>query len=226
MTSNQALLSVENLGRQLGDRWLWRGVSFDLFSGDCVGLVAPSGVGKTLLMRNLVLLDPFQQGEVRFEGKPLSQWSLPTYRSRVMYLPQRAVPIGNALRNAVDGTVQDNLMQVFELGVHRQRQFDPDIIQTWLTQLGRGPEFLDLQGARLSGGEAQLLALLRSLQLHPQVLLLDEPTASLDATTTAQVEVLLHDWLQGPNRACLMTSHDAEQIHRFTHRQLNLGDFR
>lgn len=225
MKSSQALLSVENLGRQLGDRWLWRGVSFDLFSGDCVGLVAPSGVGKTLLMRNLVLLDPFQQGEVRFEGKPLAEWSLPTYRSRVMYLPQRAVPIGNALRNAFDCTVQDNLKQVFELGVYGQRQFDPKIIQTWLTQLGRGPEFLELQGARLSGGEAQILALLRSLQLDPQVLLLDEPTASLDATTTARVEAMLRDWLQHPNRACLITSHDAEQIRRFTHRQLNLGDF-
>ncbi|MBE9156644.1 ATP-binding cassette domain-containing protein [Nodosilinea sp. LEGE 06152] len=233
MKSSQALLSVEGLGRQLGDRWLWRGVNFELFSGDCVGLVAPSGAGKTLLMRNLVLLDPLQQGEVRLEGKPLSAWSLPAYRSRVMYVPQRATPIGilvssrvaNAARSEFDGTVQDNLKQVFELGVHRQRQFDPDIIHTWLARLGRGPEFLSLQGARLSGGEAQILALLRSLQLDPQVLLLDEPTASLDAATTASVEALLHDWLQHPHRACLMTSHDAEQIHRFTHRQLDLRDF-
>ncbi|MBE9109932.1 ATP-binding cassette domain-containing protein [Nodosilinea sp. LEGE 07298] len=217
MTSSQALLSAKNLGRQLGDRWLWQGVNFELFAGDCVGLVAPSGVGKTLLMRNLVLLDPFQQGEVRFEGKPLAAWSLPTYRSRVMYVPQRAI--------AFDGTVQDNLKQVFDLGAYRQRQFDPAIIQTWLAQLGRGPEFLKLNGARLSGGEAQILALLRALQLDPQVLLLDEPTASLDATTTAQVEALLHDWLQSPHRACLLTSHDADQIRRVTYRQINLGEF-
>ncbi|MGB3202021.1 MAG: ATP-binding cassette domain-containing protein [Nodosilinea sp.] len=217
MDSDQALLSVENLGRQLGDRWLWRGVHFDLFSGDCLGLVAPSGVGKTLLMRNLVLLDPFQQGEVRFEGKPLTEWSLPIYRSRVMYVPQRAI--------AFEGTVQDNLRQVFALSLYRQRQFDPDSIHAWLAQLGRGPEFLTRQWLRLSGGEAQILALLRALQLAPQVLLLDEPTASLDAATTAQVEALLHDWLQQPNRACMVTSHDTEQIRRVTHRQLNLGEF-
>ncbi|MGG6240060.1 ABC transporter ATP-binding protein [Nodosilinea sp. AN01ver1] len=223
--AGQTLLSVENLGCQLGDRWLWRGVSFDLFSGDCLGLVAPSGAGKTLLMRNLVMLDPVQQGMVKFEGKTPSEWGLPAYRSRVMYVPQRAVSIENAAGNALEGTVQDNLMQVFELGVYSQRQFDPTIIHTWLDQLGRWPEFLHLQGARLSGGEAQILALLRALQLNPQVLLLDEPTASLDAATTARVEALLLDWLRHPHRACVLTSHDTEQIHRFTHRQLNLGEF-
>ncbi|WP_225885226.1 ATP-binding cassette domain-containing protein [Leptolyngbya sp. KIOST-1] len=219
------MLSVENLGRQVGDRWLWRGVSFELATGDCVGLVAPSGAGKTLLMRNLVLLDPPQRGEVRFEGKTPREWGVPAYRRRVMYLPQRAVALENGGQNALEGTVQDNLMQVFELGGHSQHQFDPATIHTWLTQLGRGPEFLKLQGGRLSGGEVQILALLRALQLNPQVLLLDEPTASLDAATTARVEALLHDWLRHPHRACLLTSHDTEQVHRVTHRQLNLAEF-
>ena len=217
MAQNQPLLSVENLGRQLTDRWLWRGVSFELMAGDCVGLVAPSGAGKTLLMRNLALLDPIQQGEVRFEGKTPSEWGLPAYRSQVMMVPQRAI--------AFDSTIQDNLKQVFDLGIYSDRRFDPTIIQTWLQKLGRNPEFLNLQGSRLSGGEAQILALLRALQLSPQVLLLDEPTASLDGATTAQVEALLHDWLQHSNRACLLTSHDTEQIRRVTHRQLNLGEF-
>jgi putative ABC transport system ATP-binding protein len=217
MEPTQSLLSVENLGRQLSERWLWRGVSFELNAGDCVGLVAPSGAGKTLLMRNLVLLDPIQQGEVRFEGQRPAAWGLPAYRCRVMYVPQRAT--------AFDGTVEDNLRRAFELCIHSQRRFDLAVIHTWLKSLGRPPEFLHLQGARLSGGEAQILALLRALQLAPQVLLLDEPTASLDAATTDQVESLLHRWLQQPNRACMLTSHDAEQIRRVTHRQLNLENF-
>jgi putative ABC transport system ATP-binding protein len=215
--SSLPLFTAANLGRHLADRWLWRGVSFDLRAGDCTGLVAPSGAGKTLLMRNLVLLDPIQQGEVKLVGKSPADWGLPAYRSRVMYIPQRAV--------ALDGTVQDDLKRVFELDIYSQRQFDPALIYTWLGKLGRGSEFLTLQGARLSGGEAQILALLRALQLSPQVLLLDEPTASLDAATTDQVESLLHDWLQQGDRACLLTSHDTEQIRRVTHRQISLEDF-
>ncbi|NMF83287.1 ATP-binding cassette domain-containing protein [Nodosilinea sp. P-1105] len=217
MGPSQPLLVANNLGRCLGERWLWRGVSFDLAAGECLGLVAPSGAGKTLLMRNLVLLDPCQQGEVRFAGKTPAEWTMPTYRTQVMYMPQRPA--------ALDGTVQENLERVFELAVYGQQHFDPDKIESWLQQLGRSPDFLHLQAARLSGGEAQILALLRGLQVNPPVLLLDEPTASLDGDATTRVEGLLSNWLQQPDHACVFTSHDTAQIHRVADRQLNLGDF-
>lgn len=205
------------LERQLGDRWLWRGVDVALHSGDCLGLVAPSGAGKTLLLRNLVLLDPLTTGEVRLLGKTPTEWGLPAYRSRVIYLPQRAV--------AFPGTVQANLQRAFTANIHAHRRFDPVRIQSWLQQLGRDADFLGLEGLRLSGGEVQLLALLRALQLDPQVLLLDEPTASLDTATTRQVEALIGQWLQQPDRACILTSHDPDQIDRITTRQLHLKDF-
>ncbi|MEB3213784.1 MAG: ABC transporter ATP-binding protein, partial [Leptolyngbyaceae bacterium] len=64
---------------------------------------------------------------------------------------------------------------------------------------------------------------LRALQLNPQILLLDEPTASLDSDTTHQVEYLIDQWMTAsPDRACLWTSHDPQQIQRVTHRQIRL----
>ena len=78
---------------------------------------------------------------------------------------------------------------------------------------------------QLSGGEAQILALVRALQLEPTILLLDEPTASLDAKTTAQVEALLKNWLHDRDRACILTSHDSAQIDRVTHWQLPLEKY-
>jgi len=217
MEPTQPLLSVQQLGRHLSKQWLWQRVSFDIWEGDGVGLVAPSGTGKTLLLRNLVLLDPLQQGQIRFAGKQLQDWSLPLYRTRVMYLPQRAT--------AFEGTVSDNLKQVYELRVYHQRHFDAEKIEYWLSKLGRGPDFLTRNSLNLSGGEAQILALLRVLQLDPQILLLDEPTSSLDAETTLRVEALLQEWLTQPSKACLLTSHDQEQIRRITNRQINLGEF-
>jgi putative ABC transport system ATP-binding protein len=212
---SQVILSVENFGRQLEKRWLWKNLTFSLSTGDCLGVVAPSGAGKTLLMRNLVLLDPIQQGHLLFKGKPPTDWTLPVYRTQVMYLPQRAT--------AFEGTVEENLKRAFTLRVYGNRQFNPTQIEDWLHQLGRRADFLQLQATQLSGGETQILALLRTLQFDPQVLLLDEPTASLDANTTLKVEALLHTWLKQPGRTCLIASHDVEQISRITNRQLSLA---
>jgi putative ABC transport system ATP-binding protein len=228
MAPETGLLSVQNLGRQVAGRWLWRGVSFTLPAGERLGLVAPSGAGKTLLMRSLVLLDPVQAGQITFAGKSPVAWSLPMLRRQMVYLPQRAT--------AFPGTVEANLKQVFQLGVNRpgpgsgksagsHRGYNRDQVLTWLHQLGRSADFLGLQAAQLSGGEGQILALLRALQLAPRLLLLDEPTASLDGDTTHQVEALLYDWLQVGDRACLLTSHDRQQIERFTTQQLNLKEF-
>lgn len=217
MPDSSPLLSVHQLGRKLGDAYLWRGVSFALNPGDWLGLVAASGAGKTLLMRNLVLLDPIHEGEVWFEGRSLADWHLPTYRTQVIYLSQRATPW--------PGTVEDNLRHVFTLNAHRQCRYDPDRVRHWLAQVGRDNTFLQRQASQLSGGEMQLLALVRSLQLDPTILLLDEPTASLDPDTTHHVEALLKTWLAQPNHACLFTSHDPTQVERLTSRQLHLADF-
>ena len=85
-----------------------------------------------------------------------------------------------------------------------------------LTHLGRDESFLDKPVGELSGGESQLVALLRAVQLDPKVLLLDEPTASLDAEATAAVETLVADWQaeSAGARAVVWVSHDTGQAER------------
>ncbi|MCT0223886.1 ATP-binding cassette domain-containing protein [Synechococcus sp. CS-1328] len=209
------LLQAQGLDRQLGPRWLWRDLALQLQPGDRLALVAPSGAGKTLLLRSLALLDPLQQGELFLRGRTPAAWGLPVWRSRLIYLAQRPV--------LFPGTVRDNLQAVFQLAVHQQRHWQPETLAGWLESLGRDETFLDLDAERLSGGEAQLLNLLRALQLDPDILLLDEPTASLDPASTAAVEDLLAGWLEAGDRACVITSHDGEQLRRFGNRRLELA---
>ncbi|WP_208677912.1 ABC transporter ATP-binding protein [Synechococcus elongatus] len=209
------LLVVENLGRRLQQDWIWQNIQLRLDAGDRLAIMGPSGVGKSLLLRAIAGLDPIQAGHIHFLGKSLSDWSMPRYRSQVLYLHQRPA--------LWEGSVEANLQQVFLLHQHRRRGYQRQRILQYLRLLNRDETFLDRPSSMLSGGERQITAFLRGLQLDPMILLLDEPTASLDPESTASLETLVQNWqADNPQRAYLWVSHDAEQRQRMTQRAFQL----
>ena len=213
---NPPLVSARGMGRRIGTRWLWRHLDLDLMGGEALAITGSSGSGKTLLLRSLAGLEPATEGEIAAEGRALETWSMPVYRARVTYVAQRAFTL--------EGTVEDALRRPFQFGVHRAKPFPGERALQALRAVGRDEGFLSVAGASLSGGEGQIVALLRALLLDPQVLLLDEPTASLDADTVRAVEVLVTAWLAADGaRAMVWTSHQDAQLDRVTNRRLHLG---
>ncbi|CAM3461034.1 ABC transporter domain-containing protein [Deinococcus saxicola] len=207
------LLSARGLGRSVGSRRLWQGVDLKLQAAERLAVSGPSGVGKSLLLRALAGLDALEDGEVWLRGKPQFAWPMPQFRAEVMYLLQRPAP--------ASGTVGTYLAEPFSFKIHAGKSYEPGEAARLLKHLGRPPAFLDQDAAHLSGGEAQLAALVRALLLSPTVLLLDEATSALDAETAGLAEALLRDWLDaGPARALVFVSHDRAQQERFaTHIQ-------
>lgn len=172
-------------------------VSFTLAAGECVMVQGESGSGKTLLLRAIADLDP-NHGRVTLDGQDRASMAAPLWRARVGYLP--AEPGWWAERVAAhfqDWTMTEPLARRLKL---------PDGIGTGMV-------------APLSTGERQRLALLRALERNPQVLMLDEPTAALDATTTALVESVLAE-RQAQGMALLWVSHNADQAARLGGRRL------
>jgi len=212
------LLEARHVGRRKPhrDQWLLREVDFGVAAGERIALVGPSGSGKTLLLRALARLDPMDEGDVLWQGESIRGGRIPDYRRRAIYLHQRPA--------LLEGSVVDNLRAPFRLRVNRDRQFSQTSIVHWLEQLGRGPDFLDKNVRELSGGEAQLVALLRAVQLEPQVLLLDEPTAALDQPTTRAVEQLVRIWHEQlpDQRALIWVSHNPEQTDRVACRHVTI----
>lgn len=210
------LLQIVALVRKAQGRLLLNSVSFDLNRGDRLAIVGPTGSGKTLLLRAMALLDPLDDGHVWWHGVGIGGEQVPHFRSRVMYLHQRPV-LG-------DGTVEDSLRQPFALRVHRQRRFDLEWHRQRLKPLGRDEAFLKKRQRDLSGGESQIVALLRAMQLQPDVLLLDEPTSALDAESSRAVEQLVTAWLQESpgDRSSVWVTHDRQQAQRIASQILEM----
>ena len=173
-------------------------LSFSLSASELVCLSGPSGTGKTLMLRSLADLD-VSQGSVYLHGVQREQMPPTEWRRQVGYLAAES--------RWWSETVGEHFPRV-----------QADIF----SQLGFEDEVLGWQAERLSSGERQRLALARLLSNQPRILLLDEPTANLDAVNTQRVERLVTDYLRRNRAACLWVTHAADQIQRIASRVLYL----
>ena len=190
--------------------------SFRIHAGELVCVVGSTGSGKSLLLRSLVQLDPVDTGEVRFDGCTIDDHDVPAFRSQVQFLSQRAP--------SFERTVAEDINAVRTLQAHKGTSGNETVLQEWMNRLELAPSFLEQRTRDLSGGERQLVSLLRSLNTSPQVLLLDEPTAALDPESTLRVESLIQNWLSEENeqRAVMWVSHDQDQVARLSGRLIRV----
>jgi putative ABC transport system ATP-binding protein len=189
---------------------------FALHAGQRVVLTGPSGSGKSVFLRVLALLDPLDGGALHWHGQPIARTQIPRYRRHIAYLRQRPA--------LIDGTVEDNLRYPYSLAVYRDATFDAARARALFDAAGRGSGFLARDTSELSGGEAQIVALVRVLQLDPEALLLDEPTASLDPESARAVETLIAQWFERDRaaRATVWVSHDPAQAQRVGNRHITM----
>lgn len=191
-----------------GDRWLLDHVDFAIEPGQRIALAGPSGSGKSTLLRAIAMLDPVDGGEVVFNDQRITGKWVPPFRRSVVYLAQRPA--------LVSGSVLDNLSMAFSFasaGEVFQTERAAELLQT----LGRNEAFLQQDAGTLSGGEQQLVALVRAILIQPAIILFDEPTASLDPASTDSFERLVDVWLNDDaKRSLVWISHDADQVTRMT----------
>jgi len=169
-----------------------------LEAGALVGLEGPSGAGKSLFFKALADLIP-HQGLVMLEGQSQAGFAAPLWRKRVGYLPAESA----WWSDQVESHFQFPAFVPFEA-------------------LGLSRDLLNGPVSRLSTGEKQRLALLRLLENKPQVLLLDEPTASLDRASRGLLEAFLLDYLAKSGGAAIFTSHDPEQLVRLASKRYQM----
>tara|TARA_R110002095_G_scaffold172131_2_gene149557 strand:+ start:3371 stop:4072 length:702 start_codon:yes stop_codon:yes gene_type:complete len=206
---DECLLEARQIGRQITTgEWLIRNLSLRVHPGNRIAIVGPTGSGKSLFLRSLAILDEIQEGEIRFLGSPLLNKQLPQFRSQAIYLQQRPV--------LIEGTVESNLKFALQFQVNQHKPHDIDTVMDLLSSFDKPEKFLQRKSSVLSGGEGQIVALLRALILSPRVLLLDEPTSGLDPETTQQFESMILKWMEIAELApaFVWITHDHKQARR------------
>ncbi|MFD7505041.1 ABC transporter ATP-binding protein [Streptomyces sp. NPDC059850] len=182
-----------------------RGVSLELPAGCHLGLVGPSGSGKSTLLKVLARMQPASAGEVLLDGRPLAAVPEAELRRGVAYVPQQP--------QLFEGTVGDNLRLAApgRTDAELRRLIADASLTDWLDGLPRGLDTpVGPRGELLSNGERQIVCLLRALAKKPYLVLLDEPTANVDAATDAHLQAALRTLLRGIT--CVMIAHRLNTI--------------
>jgi sulfonate transport system ATP-binding protein len=175
---------VNGLRRAYGDRVVIAGLDLRIARGEFVALLGESGCGKTTLLRALAGLDPVQSGRITAPRRPA-----------VVFQEHRLLPWDNLWRNVALG---------LDVPDARQRA------AAALAEVGLGDRLEDWP-RNLSGGQAQRVALARALVQQPELLLLDEPFAALDALTRIRMHLLVRELVSSHRPGVLLVTHDVDE---------------
>lgn len=204
MTAPASAVVVRGLEMTRGARRVLAGVDFEIGCGEVVALMGASGSGKTTILRVLAGLEPFESGAVRVDGVTVPEGSA---QPRALHELRRKVGMVFQFHCLFEHLSAAENVALALVHVHRVAPAEAQ---------RRAAELLELLGVQhrgaalpreLSGGEAQRVAIARALATDPPVLLMDEPTASLDPSRRAELASLVTS-LAGRNRTLLIATHD------------------
>ena len=193
-----------------------KGISFDVDSGDYVGIVGPNGSGKTTLVKALLGLVPFE-GTIRFLGKSLSDF---TSSKHIGYLPQKM--------SFLDQRFPATAKEIVVSGVYCCKKFPKRLSHGDYRAAEEAMEILGVTNlgnrpiGRLSGGQQQRILLARALVHHPQVLILDEPTVALDPQSRESFYATVKKLNKEKGVTVLLVSHDVGSVGQYASKLLYL----
>ena len=211
------MISVEHLKVRAGGRSIFQDLNMTINDGEVVGIIGPSGCGKSLLLRTMIHLHSAEDGTILFDGEKL-------LRS----------PNGALLNNGKIGMVFQNynlfdhltvLENVVSGPIHLTKEKPEEVLKRAIKiirTVGLGDVAYQYPTS-LSGGQKQRVAIARTLAMDPDIILLDEPTSSLDPMMKGEVEAVIR-LIAAQGKTMIIVSHEMELIRNLCNRVIFLND--
>lgn len=198
------LLRVEDIDVAIDGREILHDVNFRIDHGEFTGLIGANGSGKTTLFRVILGLQTPSRGRVSIHGEPLqrSNRSVGYVPQKVLFDPDMPIRARDLVALGIDGN---------RYGLLRRSRADHLAVEEMLEAVD-AQEFADRKVGGLSGGEQQRVLVAHALVSQPELLLLDEPLASLDPGSAQEIIALLHKVAQQQHVAIFLSAHEMNPL--------------
>lgn len=219
-----SLLTVRNIRKRYGGRWVLDGASLHVEAGELVSIVGASGSGKSTLARILCGAVRPDGGEALLDGVPLLPGGRfhPALRRLVQLIPQQPYASLDPRQRVGDAIAEPLLCH----GLARGRRDAAAQARRLMERARLDPALFDRRPGELSGGQAQRVLIARSLGVQPRLLIADEATSMLDVTAQAQIARLLQDLAVQDGVSVLHISHDRPLVDAISDRVYAMRDGR
>lgn len=205
------VIEIRNLHKAYGNLEVLKGVDITAPQGHVISLIGSSGSGKSTLLRCANLLEDSQQGDVIFEGEPVT-WKgsghgrQPGDHAQMIRIRTNLSMVFQQFNLWAHMTILQNVMEAPVTVLKRDRDEVEASARKYLDKVGIGDK-CDVYPAQLSGGQQQRAAIARALCMEPKALLFDEPTSALDPELEQEVVKVIKD-LAAEGRTMLVVTHD------------------
>ena len=218
----EAVIRVRDLDVGFGQRLVLEDLALDVYRGEILGFVGPSGQGKSVLTRTILGLVPKRAGRIEVFGEDLDAMSITSRRAierRWGVLFQQG-----ALFSAL--TVRQNVQVPMREHLKLSERLLDELAMLKIEMVGLKPDAADKLPSELSGGMIKRASLARSLALDPEILFLDEPTSGLDPIGAGEFDELIATLQRTLGLTVFMVTHDLDSLYTVCDRIAALGQGR
>ena len=212
------ILSIKDLSFEYDkDKEIFSKINLEIFEGEILGILGPSGIGKSSLLRLITGLESPKSGEILFKGEVLS--------GNNIFIPAHKRGIGLVLQEKVLFPHHNSIDNV-KFGIKGTNKEKEDQALYFLRLL-KADKFSNIFPNSLSGGEQQRVAIARALAPKPDLVLLDEPFSSLDQNLREELRTDTKELFKKTNTSCIIVTHELEEAKSFCDKivQLKEGNF-